>query len=77
MRTENMIASINEDVVADYKTAAEGFSWLNEILVGIKQEAQAGNSAPRIAKLAAAGAYLAVDLGNYFAVQCEEISPPA
>ncbi|KFB66629.1 MAG: hypothetical protein CAPSK01_004150 [Candidatus Accumulibacter vicinus] len=42
--------------------AAEGFGWLNEILVSIRREAEGKNCAPRIVKLAAAGAYLADDL---------------
>ena len=72
MRTEDLIAAseeafgqLPEDVLSPAKMAAEGFGWLNEILVSIRQEAEGDNFAPRIVKLATAGAYIAVDLENY------------
>lgn len=72
MRAEDLITSSKEafgqhpeDVLAPAKMAAEGFGWLNEIFVSIKREAEGGNFPPRIVKLAAAGAYIAVDLENY------------
>ena len=80
MKAEDMIASIKEafgehpeDVLASVKTAAEGFGWLNEILISIKREVEGGNASPRIVKLAAAGAYLAADLENYFGTQHESM----
>ncbi len=72
MKTEDLITAVKEafgqhpeDVLGPAKMAAEGLSWLNEILVSIRREAEGENCAPRIVKLAAAGAYLAVDLENY------------
>ena len=72
MKTDDLIAVIKEafgqhpeDVLAPAKMAYEGLGWLNEIFVSLKREAEGDNCAARIVKLAAAGAYLAVDLENY------------
>ena len=69
MKTEDLIAASKEafgqhpeDVLSPAKLAAEGFGWLDEILVSIQREAEGGNIALRIVKLAAAGAYIAADL---------------
>ncbi|MBL8398461.1 MAG: hypothetical protein JNL84_10025 [Candidatus Accumulibacter sp.] len=63
MRTEDRVTTIKEafgqhpeDVLAPARVAAEGFGWLNEILVSIQREAEGGNCALRIVKLAADGA---------------------
>ena len=72
MNTEDLVTTIKEafgqppeDVLAPAKMAAEGFGWLNEILLSIRREAEGENFSPRIVKLASAGAYIALDLENY------------
>ena len=72
MNTDDLITTIKEafgqppeDVLAPAKMASEGFGWLNEILLGIRREAEGENFSPRIVKLASAGAYIALDLANY------------
>ncbi|TMQ74383.1 hypothetical protein [Candidatus Accumulibacter phosphatis] len=80
MKTDDLVTAIKEafgqlpkDVLGPAKMAAEGFGWLNEILVSIRREAEGENFAPRIVKLAAAGAYLASDLENYCGSESESM----
>ncbi|KFB68324.1 hypothetical protein [Candidatus Accumulibacter vicinus] len=72
MNPDDLIAAVKEafgqypeDVLGPIKMADEGFGWLREIFISIQREVEGENFALRVAKLAAAGAYIAVDLENY------------
>ena len=54
-----------EDIVSPIKSAAEALSWLEELFKTIEQEALQERNGYRIKELAAMGAYLALDMGNY------------
>ena len=72
MTPDDLIAAVKEafgqhaeDVLSPAKMADEAFGWLHEIFISIQREVEGENFALRVAKLAAAGAYIAVDLENY------------
>lgn len=54
-----------EDLISPIHSAADALSWLEEILNTIAREALDGRNGYRIKHLAEAGAYLALDMGNY------------
>jgi hypothetical protein len=54
-----------EDVISPINSAAEALTWLEEIFDTIKKEALDGRNGYRIQRLAAAGAYIAADMGDY------------
>lgn len=60
-----------EDVLIPIKSAADALSWLEEIFNTIKAEALNG-SGVRIKQLAEAGAYIAMDIGNFAGCKHEE-----
>ena len=78
MNPDDLIAAVKEafgqypeDVLGPIKMADEAFGWLNEIFVSIQREVEGENFALRIAKLAAAGVYLADDIGSYCGAEHE------
>lgn len=58
-----------EDVISPIKSAAETLGWLEEVFKTIEKEALEDRGGLRIKKLAALGAYVASDIGNY--ADCE------
>ena len=60
-----------EDVISPINSAAEALMWLEEILRTIIREALDEHNGYRIKRLAEAGAYLALDMGNYAECQHE------
>ncbi len=55
-----------EDAIRPIDSASDLCGWLDEIFISIRREAEGKNCRLRIGKLAAAGAYLTEDVGNYF-----------
>lgn len=62
-----------EDVISPISSASEVCDWLEEIFVSISREAEGKGCTTRIKRLAAAGAYLASDMGNYYDYQHEQM----
>lgn len=62
-----------EDVIGSINSASEVCDWLEEIFVSISREAEGKGCTTRIKRLAAVGAYLASDMGNFYDSQHEEM----
>lgn len=54
-----------EDVISPIKSAADAMSWLQEVFRTIEREALNERNGYRIKHLAALGAYLALDMGEF------------
>lgn len=54
-----------EDVISPIKSASDALGWLEELFKTIEKEALEERNGYRIKELAAMGAYLALDVGNY------------
>jgi hypothetical protein len=67
----NLFGAHPEDVVTPIKSAADALGWLEEIFKTIQYEALKERNGHRIQQLAAAGSYLAADMGNYAGCQYE------
>lgn len=61
-----------DDVIGVINSAAEALGWLEEIFIIIKKEAEDVRNRGRVEKLAALGAYIALDFSNYAGCQYEE-----
>lgn len=62
---EEMFGERTEDVISPLNSASEALFWLEAIFKAIKQEADGGRNHFQIKQLADAGAYLALEFGNY------------
>lgn len=63
---KNLFGDHPEDVIGPIQSAAEALSWLEEIFRTIVAEVRIDSpSGYRIKRLAEAGAYLALDMGDY------------
>ena len=64
-----------EDVISPVKTAADVFSWLEEIFASIRREAEGERvNTTRIRNLADCGVYVAAEFTNYLGVEHEGMS---
>ncbi|MHB1359467.1 MAG: hypothetical protein ACYCWC_07780 [Rhodocyclaceae bacterium] len=60
-----------EDVIAPINCAADALAWLEEILKTISRDTLVAGNGYRIKLLADAGAYLALEIGNFAGCQHE------
>lgn len=71
--TREVFGAHPEDVISPLDTAADAFEWLEELFSVIEEEAKKGKPfSVRIQRLAAAGKYLAMDLGGYVGARYEQ-----
>lgn len=68
---KEMFGEMPEDVISPINSASDALFWLDAIFTAIKKEAEGGCNLIQIRLLAEAGAYLAMDYGNFAGCQHE------